>query len=193
MNDCALFVFAAATNRPAGCCINCGVLQMNSGLCSRCIDMGQCIVCKRYLPPPSFEEVNVRICQVYRHFCVNSFNQHSFSLSHCHAKSVYLSDHWLLSVCFAGVFQKTKITAHNACSRYHRRSTVTDDNYRYDLWQVHSTQYGTNITDRQWTSPATRVCYMTFLSNEFSEFCLVVYAFMHCDEVAYAFMHCDEV
>ena len=41
---------AAATNRPAGRCLNCGVLQMNSGICSRCIDMAQCIVCKRYLP-----------------------------------------------------------------------------------------------------------------------------------------------
>jgi len=93
MNDCVLFVFAAATNRPAGRCINCGVLQMNSGLCSCCIDMGQCIVCKRYLPPHSFEEVNVCICQVYRHFCVNSFNQHQFSLSQSHTNSVYLSDH----------------------------------------------------------------------------------------------------
>ena len=162
MNDCVLFVFAAAAaaavtiDRPAGRCINCGVLQMNSGLCSRCIDMEQCIVCKRYLPPHCFDHDNTRQCQVDRHFCVNSFNQHSFSLSQCHAKSVYLSDHWLLSVCFAGMFQKAKITTHNSCSRrYHRRSTVSDNYWRYDLWQFRSTQHGTDIADRQRTSAAT--------------------------------------
>ena len=119
MNDCVLFVFAAAAaaavtiDRPAGRCINCGVLQMNSGLCSRCIDMGQCIVCKRYLPPHCFEEVNVRICQVYRHFCANSFNQHQF-LYHNPTPIAYT---YLTTDCCLSVLQ--------ACSKKRKSPRIT--------------------------------------------------------------------
>ena len=46
-------------------CTNCGVRRPSHGLCSRCLDLPYCKVCKRHLENNCFNEVQRKICQVH--------------------------------------------------------------------------------------------------------------------------------
>jgi len=46
-------------------CTNCGVRRPTDGLCSRCLDLPYCKICKRHLPVCCFNEVQRNICQVH--------------------------------------------------------------------------------------------------------------------------------
>ena len=46
-------------------CTNCGVSRTTNGLCSRCLDLPYCKICKRHLPVCCFNEVQHKICQVH--------------------------------------------------------------------------------------------------------------------------------
>ena len=46
-------------------CTNCGVRRPTNGLCSRCLDLPYCKVCKRHLENNCFNEVQCNICQVH--------------------------------------------------------------------------------------------------------------------------------
>ena len=46
-------------------CTNCGVRRPTDGLCSRCLDLPYCKVCKRHLENNCFNEVQRNICQVH--------------------------------------------------------------------------------------------------------------------------------
>jgi len=46
-------------------CSNCGVSRPTDGLCSRCLDLPYCKICKRHLENNFFNEVQRKICQVY--------------------------------------------------------------------------------------------------------------------------------
>ena len=46
-------------------CTNCGVRRPTNGLCSRCLDLPYCKVCKRHLENNCFNEVQRNICQVH--------------------------------------------------------------------------------------------------------------------------------
>jgi len=46
-------------------CSNCGVRRPTDGLCSRCLDLPYCKVCKRHLENNCFNEVQHNICQVH--------------------------------------------------------------------------------------------------------------------------------
>jgi len=46
-------------------CSNCGVRRPTEGLCSRCLDLPYCKVCKRHLENNCFNEVQRNICQVH--------------------------------------------------------------------------------------------------------------------------------
>jgi len=46
-------------------CTNCGVRRPSDGLCSRCLDLPYCKVCKRHLENNCFNEVQRKICQVH--------------------------------------------------------------------------------------------------------------------------------
>ena len=46
-------------------CSNCGVSRTTNGLCSRCLDLPYCKICKRHLENNCFNEVQRNICQVH--------------------------------------------------------------------------------------------------------------------------------
>jgi len=46
-------------------CTNCGVRRPTDGLCSRCLDLPYCKICKRHLPVCCFNEERLHICQVH--------------------------------------------------------------------------------------------------------------------------------
>ena len=46
-------------------CSNCGVRRPSDGLCSRCLDLPYCKICKRHLENNCFNQVQRKICQVY--------------------------------------------------------------------------------------------------------------------------------
>ena len=46
-------------------CSNCGVRRPSHGLCSRCLDLPYCKVCKRHLENNCFNVVQRKICQVH--------------------------------------------------------------------------------------------------------------------------------
>ena len=46
-------------------CTNCGVRRPTDGLCSRCLDLPYCKVCKRHLNQSAFNEERHHICQVH--------------------------------------------------------------------------------------------------------------------------------
>jgi len=46
-------------------CTNCGISRPTNGLCSRCLDLPYCKICKRHLENNCFNEVQRKICQVY--------------------------------------------------------------------------------------------------------------------------------
>ena len=46
-------------------CTNCGISRTTNGLCSRCLDLPYCKICKRHLENICFNEVQHKICQVH--------------------------------------------------------------------------------------------------------------------------------
>ena len=46
-------------------CTNCGVSRPTNGLCSRCLDLPYCKICKRHLENNCFDGGQRKICQVH--------------------------------------------------------------------------------------------------------------------------------
>ena len=62
---CVVICIHRVLYRIGASCSNCGVRRPTNGLCSRCLDLPYCKVCKRHLPVCCFNEVQRKICQVH--------------------------------------------------------------------------------------------------------------------------------
>jgi len=113
-------------------CTNCGVSRPTNGLCSRCLDLPYCKICKRHLENNCFNGVQRKICQVYLQIVY-----HVTIMCILHTLQIallFLSLHLLSSV-FIELRKKTHLqTAHSHCAQQrHIRNSPARHSIRHVL------------------------------------------------------------
>jgi len=75
-------------------CSNCGVRRPTDGLCSRCLDLPYCKICKRHLPVCCFNEAQRKICQVHLQIILFFTRYHQMYFTYRYKLDYYLTYHY---------------------------------------------------------------------------------------------------
>jgi len=95
-----IFTLHHVLYRIGASCSNCGVSRTTNGLCSRCLDLPYCKVCKRHLPVCCFNEERRHICQVHLQNRIIFTSYH-----HMYFAYRYKSDYYL-AYCYRYTFSR---------------------------------------------------------------------------------------
>ena len=101
-------------------CTNCGVRRPTDGLCSRCLDLPYCKICKRHLPVCCFNEVQRNICQVHLQIVLFFTRYH-----HMYFTYRYKSDYYYFTYRYRYTFSRLCVTELRKTTNRTTHRTIT--------------------------------------------------------------------